>query len=119
MNKLAYVTIPTLSWLANAGRDGTTFFVVGDYGDVTSLDTANMVFDAINDVVGAGADQSIDKPEFFVTVGDNIYPAIADAPTPEEFNLMIGLFNRTNIADLPVYAIRGNHDAYFDWTDEI
>lgn len=32
---------------------------------------------------------------------------------------MVGLFNRTNIKDIPVWAVRGNHDAYFDWTDEL
>ena len=48
-----------------------------------------------------------------------MYPAIADSPTPDEFSLMVGLFNRTNISSLPVWAIRGNHDAYFTWTDEL
>lgn len=32
---------------------------------------------------------------------------------------MLGLFNRKNIVDLPVYAIRGNHDTYFNWTYEL
>jgi hypothetical protein len=58
-------------------------------------------------------------PEFFITVGDNIYPLVADAPTVEEFEQMVGLFNRTNISEIPVWAVRGNHDAYFNWTDEL
>lgn len=58
-------------------------------------------------------------PEFFITVGDNIYPAVGDAPTVEEFEQMVGLFNRTNICNIPVWAVRGNHDAYFNWTDEL
>ena len=78
-----------------------------------------MVFDQIDLVIGAGADQSIDKPEFIITAGDNIYPANGTDPTVEEFNLMLGLFNRTNIANLPIYAIRGNHDTYFNWTYEL
>ena len=92
--------------------------MVGDYGDVTALDTANMVFDAIDTVVGLNA-TLIDDPAFFITVGDNIYPANETAPTQQEFSDMVGLFNRTNIANLPVYAIRGNHDSYFDWTEEV
>ena len=59
--------------------NGTTLFVVGDYGDVQALSTANMVFDAMNQVVGAAVDL-IDKPEFIIAVGDNIYPAVANAP---------------------------------------
>lgn len=98
---------------------GTTFFVVGDYGVVEWMNYPNSVFDQINGVVGAAEEHSISDPEFFVTVGDNIYPAIADAPTVEEFELMVGLFNRSNIADLPVWNVRGNHDAYFNWTYEL
>ena len=118
MFKLYWALFLLLSQIVFAGS-GTTFFVVGDYGMVTALDTPNMVFDAINDVVGAGTVDSIDKPEFFVSCGDNIYPAVPNAPTFHEFNLMAGLFNRKNIANLPVYAIRGNHDSYFDWTTEL
>ena len=32
---------------------------------------------------------------------------------------MLAFFKRPNIADLPVFAIRGNHDSYFDWTEEL
>ena len=79
---------------------------------------ADQVFDAINTVVGQ-TQNAINQPEFFITVGDNIYPEVADAPTDAEFQLMLSLFNRTNIADIPVWAIRGNHDADFDWTYEL
>ena len=71
--------------LARAGDAGTTFFIVGDYGVVTDLTFANQVFDAIDEVVGQAEPQSISDPEFFITVGDNIYPAIKDAPSVEEF----------------------------------
>ena len=45
------------------------------------------------------------------TVGDNVY--VLDGPNPQhwEIKLMLTLFNKTHIRDLPVYAIRGNHDA--------
>jgi len=68
-----------------AGPTGTTFFVVGDYGEVQNIEQANIVFDAIDLLVGYGADDTIGKPEFFVACGDNIYPAVADAPTDKEF----------------------------------
>jgi hypothetical protein len=67
--------------MAIAGTNGTTFFVIGDYGVVTSMSTPNMVFDAIDSVVAAAANNTIGKPEFFVACGDNIYPAVANAPT--------------------------------------
>lgn len=105
--------------LTSAGDAGTTFFIVGDYGVVTNLTQAIQVFDAIDEVVGQAEPKSISDAEFFVTVGDNIYPELEDAPTDEEFAEMVGLFNGPNIANLPVWAIRGNHDAYFDWTDEL
>lgn len=35
-----------------AGTNGTTFFIVGDYGEVNDLNVANFVFDAINNVAG-------------------------------------------------------------------
>ena len=44
---------------------------------------------------------------------------MGDAPTADELTQMVQLFNKTNIADKPVWAIRGNHDAYFNWTYEL
>lgn len=110
-----------MTFITYAGDAGTTFFIVGDYGVVTNITQAEEVFDAINMVVGQGVDQSIDSPEFLITVGDNIYPAVSDAPTDAEFQLMLSLFNgnRTNLAPLPVWAVRGNHDAAFNWTYEL
>lgn len=32
---------------------------------------------------------------------------------------MLGLWNRTNIDTIPTWSIRGNHDAYFNWTYEL
>jgi metallophosphoesterase superfamily enzyme len=98
---------------------GTTFFIVGDYGVVTNITQAEEVFDAMNIAIGESAPNTIGSPEFIITVGDNIYPASKYDPTVAEFQLMLSLFNRTNIADLPVWAVRGNHDAYFNWTYEI
>ena len=102
-----------------AGDSKTNFFIVGDYGVVTNMTMADSAFDAINTIVGNAESGSIDDPEFFITVGDNIYPASAANPTESEFEAMIGLWNRPNIREIPTWAIRGNHDAYFNWTYEL
>lgn len=56
--------------------------------------------------------------DFFTTVGDNLYPHQADAPTQEELTDMMNLFlNRKHISQLPIYPVRGNHDCYFSGID--
>jgi hypothetical protein len=45
---IALFSLTALFLGVNAGVNGTTFFVVGDYGDVTNMAAANMTFDAIN-----------------------------------------------------------------------
>ena len=85
MRSEAILLFATILCMVRAGINGTTFFVVGDYGDVNSMSRANMVFDAINSVVGASTVDTIGKPEFFVACGDNIYPAVPSAPTTTEF----------------------------------
>jgi hypothetical protein len=120
MKTIAWIcTLLALVGVAMAGTNGTTFFVIGDYGVVTSMATPNMVFDAMDGVVAGAANNTIGNPEFFVACGDNIYPKVANAPTELEFETMLSLFERPNIKDLPVYAIRGNHDSYFNWTYEL
>jgi hypothetical protein len=86
---------------------------------VTNLTQANQSFYAIDYVVGQSEEGTIGVPEFFITTGDNIYPLVGTAPTVDELTQMVQLFNKTNIADKPVWAIRGNHDAYFNWTYEL
>jgi len=66
---------------AKAGTNGTTFFIVGDYGNVNDINVANFVFDAIDKVAGESQPNTINAPEFFLAAGDNLYPAVADAPT--------------------------------------
>lgn len=71
--------------IAHAGINGTTFFVIGDYGDVQNMAAANMMFDALDAVVGSTTNDTIDKPEFFIAAGDNIYPSNPTSPTSVEF----------------------------------
>jgi hypothetical protein len=89
---IAIGAVGALFATAKAGVNGTTFFVVGDYGDVTNMSVPNMVFNAIDSLVSAAAADSIDKPEFFIACGDNIYPAVANAPTTTEFSTMLSIF---------------------------
>jgi hypothetical protein len=79
-----------------------------------------MVFDAINTVVGSSRTDTIGRPDFFITGGDNIYPAdYYGDPTQDEWKTMLSFFQRPNLKDLPVYAVRGNHDAMFDSAQEV
>ena len=60
------------------------------------------------------------KVDHFITMGDNVYPVVAEEPTSKEFGEMKELFEKDNIADIPIMAIRGNHDCYYDknvWLD--
>ena len=79
----------------------------------------NSVFDAIDSVKSNAIPNSNDDAQFFITVGDNLYPVNETAPTDEEFATMMGLFEREHLKDLPVWAVRGNHDCYFDQDFEL
>jgi predicted MPP superfamily phosphohydrolase len=54
-----------------------------------------------------------------LTVGDNIYPKVPDAPSDEEFESILNNFKKPGLSKLPVYAVRGNHDCEFDWKREL
>ena len=73
-------------------RNGVDFFVVGDFGWVRDMHDPNMVFDAIETVKSNAIPNSNDDAQFFMTVGDNLYPVVETAPTDDEFATMMGLF---------------------------
>jgi len=54
---------------------------VGDFGWVRDMHDPNMVFDAIETVKSNAEPNSNDDAQFFMTVGDNLYPVVETAPT--------------------------------------
>mmetsp|Transcript_77641 Transcript_77641/g.107365 ORF Transcript_77641/g.107365 Transcript_77641/m.107365 type:complete len:215 (-) Transcript_77641:480-1124(-) len=104
---------------ASDDENGLRYYIVGDYGWIADMYDTNRVFDAINEFKGNAEPGSKDDGEFFMTVGDNLYPLDAYNPQPWEFETMMNIFDRQNIADMPVHAIRGNHDCYFDENLEV
>lgn len=97
----------TATKLQNSTSSGKDFLLVGDYAYIEKMEHARQTFAAINDMV---VNEKIDH---FITMGDNIYPMVADDPTEEEFKKMKDLFKMENLKDLPILAIRGNHDCYY------
>ena len=78
------------------------------------MTSANLTFDKMNEIAGNSSDPR-NKIDFFLTMGDNIYPTVAEEPTQEEFDLVMGLWTkRENLQDKTIYAVRGNHDCYFN-----
>ena len=92
----------------STAASGKNFLLVGDFAYILNMTPAYETFDAMNKLV---ADENIDH---FVTMGDNVYPIVPQKPTDDEFKQMKDLFKRDNMKDLPVTAIRGNHDCYYD-----
>jgi hypothetical protein len=60
-----------------------------------------------------------DLIDFFITVGDNLYPINSRDPQDFEFDWMMTLFTRPQIDNLDIYPVRGNHDCMFAWDREI
>lgn len=112
---LASVTVPAVYMKDKVGID---FFMVGDYGYVQNMAPSYLTFNKMNEIINDSSDPRNDI-DFMMTMGDNLYPAESE-PTDEEFDLMMTLFNdRPNLANKTIYAVRGNHDCYFDINKEI
>merc|ERR1719454_1169184 len=71
------------------------------------MSPADLVFDAMNNIAN---ETEIDG---FITMGDNLYPVNSTDPTDDEFQTMLKLFKRDKLKDIPIFAIRGNHDCYY------
>ncbi|MFM7855961.1 MAG: metallophosphoesterase [Flammeovirgaceae bacterium] len=100
-------------------RIGADFFVVGDFGWARDMQDPDMVFNAMNEVKMNAVPDSNDDAQFILSVGDNLYPMVDEAPTDEEFATVMTLFERAALKNTPVWAVRGNHDCYFEEDFEI
>ena len=83
--------------------------MVGDYGWVADMTPAELTFGAMNEIV-KNAENQRDQIDFFMTMGDNLYAHNATYPSEEDIDIMINVFNKSHIDDIPIWAIRGNHD---------
>lgn len=122
LSLVGIATLPSqvaLSETTANGKVGIDFFMVGDYGYVQEMAPAYLTFNAMNDIIANKSDprNSID---FMMTMGDNLYPVDGLNPTDAEFDVMMSLFTeRENLKDKTIYAVRGNHDCYFDIDKEV
>ena len=82
-------------------KDGISFVVVGDFANIKDMSLANQVFDGIEQLKSTAEEGSAEDFDFFITTGDNIYPAKATSPYDDEFQQMMDLFlTRDSIKDL-------------------
>ena len=92
--------------------EGLDILLIGDFGWTPDMSDPIKNFDAINSYVGNWT-QKGGKIDFFMTAGDNIYVKDEERPTFAEADTVMQLFqNRSNLKDLDIWAIRGNHDCY-------
>jgi tartrate-resistant acid phosphatase type 5 len=83
--------------------------MVGDFGWTFNMTNTQKNFDAINSYVGNLTAQG-GQIDFFMTMGDNLYIADEKYPTQEDIDTMMSVFQKSNIKDILIYAVRGNHD---------
>lgn len=92
----------------------TRFFVVGDFGDPTSLDDLDTVTDMMNELSGQ------EKYEFTLTVGDNVYEkGIESMKNLDAVQSIMKKFKKKNLRSVPLYLTLGNHDCMSDIQNEI
>ena len=85
------------------------YIMIGDFGWTFNMTVPNLNFDALNAYVGK-IKQDGGHIDFLMTMGDNMYLQNELHPTDEDVDTVLGLFNRSHIKDLNIWAIRGNHD---------
>lgn len=106
--------------IVHAEKNGISFVVVGDFGNIKEFERPSAVFDAISMMKENAEKDSSEDFEFFITTGDNLYPIEPENPSEDEFEKVMSLFSsRDAIKDLPIYPVRGNHDCIFDDNLEI
>lgn len=93
--------------------------MVGDFGYVQEMQPAYLTFNKMNEIINDKSDPR-NNIDFMMTMGDNLYPVDGENPTDAEFDVMMNLFTqRDNLKDKTIYAVRGNHDCYFDIDKEV
>lgn len=89
---------------------GLDYLIVGDFGWTMNMTNSQLNFDAINSYVGNLTAKG-EKIDFFMSMGDNMYLFENEAnPSQADVDTIMSVFNRPNLKDLPIFAIRGNHD---------
>ena len=100
--------ILTLFATLSLAKIGTDFIIVGDYGWIEDMTLPQRNFEAINTLVANPLSER-DEIDFLMTVGDNVYQWDHN-PDPSVYDIMMTVFNKSHIKELPIYAVRGNHD---------
>lgn len=88
---------------------GLDYLIVGDFGWTMNMTNSQLNFDAINSYVGNLTAKG-EKIDFFMSMGDNMYLEKEANPSQADVDTIMSVFNRPNLKDLPIFAIRGNHD---------
>ncbi len=79
---------PSTTMLAatnETAKDGLNLIVLGDFTNIANMTAGNDIFDGINELKKNAKKRSPEDFEFFVTVGDNLYPTDPKNPTEKEF----------------------------------
>ena len=106
-------TILAFAYAQPTPRDGLDILLIGDYGWTPNMTDPDLNFNAINSYVGNWTNLKGGKIDMFMTTGDNIYVRNEQHPSDADADKMMSLFlNRQYLKNLPVWAIRGNHDCY-------
>ena len=62
-------------------KTGISYVIVGDFTYIKNLEHANAAFDSIENLKANAVPGSKEDFDFFVTVGDNLYPVDELEPT--------------------------------------
>lgn len=102
--------MPTKEWVS--------FYVIGDFGTIAPFESSHQVFSAIDQIVGNAA--TPDKPDFFISLGDNVAPGQPIDSEKFTFDNKRGYMSSPNLQNMPVYVTRGNLDAVtIHWSDMV
>lgn len=93
-------------------KTGIDFLMVGDYGWTYDMNNTHHVFNGMSKLIKQHLNGDRDDIDFIATMGDNVYLWTTDPPD-EAFDTMMSAFDKDYLRDLPIYAVRGNHDCTY------